>query len=301
MLNLKLSELWKEVRGEYYAHQLFPKELYTYVDRLKKSRNALGMPPIASWSNKYKHLGVNREADVGYFVGCLASYIPQLQHIPVSLVSLLEKVGVRYTVLGDEWCCGTPLFHLGDVEDAREFAEHNIREFEKLGVQKVVVTCAGCYRALKVEYPKILKEKLPFEVLHSSEFLLELIEENKIQFTNLELKVAWHDPCELGRGAGVYEAPRKVIESIPGVRLFELENNRENSKCCGGGGMLPVTNPPLSNSIAKERVDEAIPLNLDFIVTGCSTCLLNLGGAAKKLGDRVKVIDLVELVSKALV
>lgn len=301
--SMKIVETWRKVREELFRRQLFPKELYSYASRLKNTKNVLGMPSVASWLTRREDLKrfVNKEAEVGYFVGCLASYLPQLQHTPTSLVAILEKANVSFTLLGNEWCCGTPLLQLGDTTGAREFAEHNVREYEKLGVQRVVASCAGCYRALKVEYPRVLGENLPFDVLHSSELLLELIEEGKIQLRSLDLAVSWHDPCELGRGAGVYETPRKVIESIPGVRLVELPSSKENSVCCGGGGLLPVTNPQLSSSLAAKRVSEAALTGVSVLVTGCSTCLLNLGGASKKLGGKITVMGIDELIAKALV
>jgi len=299
MLDLKLYEFWKEIRAELYNQQLYPKEVYSYVSNLKKSKNVLGMSRASSIISANRKIRVDRKAEVGYFVGCLASYLPQLRSTVTSLIDIFEKSNVDYTVLSDEWCCGNPLFQIGDVEGAREFAEHNVAEFEKLGVQRVVTTCAGCYRTLKVEYPRLLGSKLPFEVLHSSEFLLHLLEDGKIQLKGLELKVTWHDPCELGRGAGVYDPPRKVLQSIPGVKFVEFENNRENSTCCGGGGLLPVTYPKLSSSLAVNRVAEALPLGVDAIVTGCSTCLLNLSGGVKKLKKNIQVLDLVELVDKA--
>jgi heterodisulfide reductase subunit D len=136
-----------------------------------------------------------------------------------------------FTLLGkEEWCCGNPFFSMGMREEAKRFAMHNVEKIKEKGVKTLLTSCAGCYRVISQEYPKILGKELPFKVVHITQFLDKLINEGSFKLKSSSYnKVTYHDPCEIGRYAEIYEEPRNIIHSIPNLELVEMAKNRENS------------------------------------------------------------------------
>jgi Fe-S oxidoreductase len=216
-----------------------------------------------------------------YFQGCTAR--EKLKNISQNTQKILDTAGVDYSILEDEQCCGSILLRTGFQEDAREIMENT---FGKLKGEKIVVSCAGCYRTLKDDYPKFFGEEL--DVIHISQLLLELIKEGKIQIEMEDLKVTYHDPCHLGRHCEEYESPRRVISEK--AMLLEMDKNRENARCCGAGGGVKSAYPDLSSEIALKRVDDALETGADLLVTCCPFCVLNLES------EKLKVMDLTEFV-----
>ena len=228
-------------------------------------------------------------APVAYFAGCTATY--RAVKTAKSSLSILKKLGVDFTTL-DEICCGSVMGRVGWSEkDLVEIYKRNVDAIKALGVKTLVLSCAGCYRMFKKEYPKHVE--VPFEVLHMTEFLAR----QKLDLSPLgDVKGTYHDPCHLGRHCEVYEPPRQVIAQFPGVDFQEMKYNRQFSHCCGGGGGVRAAYPEESAKIADTRLDEAD--FADVIITTCPFCVTNLGAQAK---DRdVKVVDLVELVDEHL-
>jgi heterodisulfide reductase subunit D len=241
------------------------------------------------------------KAEVLYWVGCTASY--RVKETARATIDILQKAGVNYTLLGmAEGCCGSVLLRTGqNVSVEKEIAEANVEKIVATGAKTLVTSCAGCYRTFHEDYKSIIG-KLPFEVLHISEYLERLINEGKVRFmTELPMKVTYHDPCHLGRHVGVYEPPRNVIKRIPGVTLTEMAKNREESRCCGAGGGLRSAYRELSIRIAADRLEsDALPTGAEALVTPCPFCVLNFKDAVNTYGAKIEIIDLVELVSKAL-
>jgi fumarate reductase (CoM/CoB) subunit B len=219
------------------------------------------------------------EADYVYFAGCLASY--RYPKMAAKTFNVLKRFGA--TVLPDEKCCGSPLLRTGF--DANKLIKSNFRQIKDLGAKTVITGCAGCYTTLKNEYPD------EFRVVSVPEFLAEHIEE--LDLKPLGLTVTYHDPCHLGRRHKIYDQPRKVIEAI--CNLVEMDANKNRSRCCGGGGGVRSGYRDLSLKMARKRLDD-VPQGADYIVTSCPLCIRNLNDA----GGDGKVIDLVELVSKAI-
>ena len=227
-------------------------------------------------------------AKVGYFAGCTATY--RSKETARATMSILDKLGVDYTTL-DETCCGSVMQRVGwPQEDVTKLMQKNIEAIKAMGVETLVLSCAGCYRMFKIEYPKYVD--VPFEVLHITEYLARM---------DLKLKlmsgvVTYHDPCHLGRHCGVYEPPREVIAKIPGIEFKEMDFNRKTSHCCGGGGGVRSAYPEESMDIASTRLDEAS--FADVIITTCPFCVNNLDAAK---GDRkIQVRDLVEIIDELL-
>jgi Fe-S oxidoreductase len=230
-----------------------------------------------------------RRAKVGYFVGCTAAYRDRA--LADATISVLEKLGEDYTLL-DEVCCGSVLQRIGvDEEAVEQLWRRNVDGIRSLGVEKVIFSCAGCYRMFKEEYPKRLD--LGFEVQHITEYLAE----RDLPLRPYKGVVTYHDPCHLGRHCHVYDAPRKVLSMVPEATFKEMARNRETAACCGGGGGVRSAYPELSRGIAGRRVDEAS--FADMLVTTCPFCVTNLkAGAAGRAAP--EIIDLVQLVDRLL-
>lgn len=230
-----------------------------------------------------------RKAKVGYFAGCTATYRDKA--LSSATLSILEKLGEDFTVL-DEICCGSVLQRIGvDEEEVEKLWKRNVEMVRSLGVEKVVFSCAGCYRMFKEEYPK--RFELGFEVQHITEYLAG----KDLKLRPFKGVVTYHDPCHLGRHCHVYEEPRKVLAMIPGIDLREMPRNRDTAACCGGGGGVRSAYPDLSKAIAQRRVDEAS--FADMLVTTCPFCVNNLKAGAEGRKSP-EIVDLVQLVDRLL-
>ena len=246
---------------------------------------------------------LKEKAEVVYFVGCVSSFSPSSFSIPRSIVQTLDKAGIDFSLLGDdEWCCGFPLLSSGLENVVEDIAAHNIEQIKRKGAKTLLTSCPSCFHTWSHSYAG--KKKIDFEVLHVSQYLLRLIEEKKLDLKKMDLKVTYHDPCDLGRNSDVYDEPRKVIKAIPGVELVEMAMNKKLSSCCGGGGNLESLNPMLASKIADAKAKEIAGTGADIIITSCQQCVRTINTALKrkkkKDGTKIKVMDLPELVLKSL-
>ena len=241
------------------------------------------------------------KAEVLYWAGCMASY--REQEIAKNTVDILRKSKVKFTMLGsEESCCGSVLLRTGQREFVEDkYAQMNVDKILGKGAKTLVTACAGCYRTFREDYKDLLGD-LPFEILHISEYFERLIKDGKLVFRKeLPLKVTYHDPCHLGRHAGVYDAPRNVIKAIPGVELLEMGRTREESRCCGAGGGVRSAYRDVSIKMAADRLKlDALPTGAEALVTPCPFCIINFKSAKETYGLKIEIIDLVGLISKAL-
>ncbi|WP_042707461.1 (Fe-S)-binding protein [Methanobrevibacter wolinii] len=226
-----------------------------------------------------------------YFRGCTAR--ERDSDIEESTRYILDKAGVDYHTLDNEECCGSVLLRSGFEEDALELMKKNLEDLKDEDL--ILTSCAGCYKTLCEDYKNLLNADL--NVIHISQFIKELIDEGKIEvndnFSNLN--VTYHDPCHLGRALKVFDEPRYVIKKY--ANLVEMENNRENSLCCGSGGGVKSAFPEISNDIAKNRIQQAKDTDSNVLISSCPFCKLNLNSNSD---DDMKVLDLSEFVAKAL-
>ncbi len=300
--------VWKTLRGRLGKKGLWPSQVKDLNESIGEYRNVYRIPNSERniWAFEVEDLiatKMAKEAKFAYFVGCTSSFVGRISRIPIAMVRVLEEAAVDYTVLGpEEWCCGSPIFLMGGVEEAEGLVRHNVEWLRMLGVEAMVTTCAGCYKAFKHDYPLILGEDLGFEVLHSTELLEKFVDQDKIRFRNsLEgYSVTYHDPCELGRHCRVFEPPRKVLESVHGLSLNELPKSKENSRCCGGGGLIKASYPKIAARIGLKKVAEAVQTGAQAIVSGCPACKLNILEAASEAGSSIAMVDIVEVVAEAL-
>ncbi len=200
----------------------------------------------------------------------------------------------------------------GLLPEAGDMIRHNIAAVHARGVRMVVFTCPSCYHVWKHVYPDIAGAEMgDLELLHATEYLARLLDDppasgatagdgQRLPLHELDLRVAYHDPCDLGRKSGVYEAPRRVLRSIPGVTLVEMVDNRENALCCGGGGNVETYDPDLVAAISSRRLAQAQQAGAQAIVSACQQCERTLAAAARRDRVRLRVMDIAEIVWKAV-
>ena len=238
-------------------------------------------------------------AEVVFFMGCTEPY--RIPEICRAIVEILEKAKVDFTILHpEEYCCGSIGFRVGMRKLAEDLAKHNFEMFKKSGAKVIMTHCAGCYRTLKEDYKELFGE-LPYEVVHASEFILNLIKEGKLKLTkSIEKTVTYHDPCHLGRHTGVYEAPREILKSIPGLNLVEMERHHQHAWCCGAGGGVKSQYPELAEKIAGERIQEADQTGAEILSTMCPFCGTSLKQAIESENIKLQFKDVLELVLEAV-
>ena len=235
------------------------------------------------------------KADTVYFVGCVASFFPMAQKIPGNMARILDKVGEDFTILGgEEWCCGYPLIGAGMPEKMKSLMEHNLEKVKEVGAKRVVFTCPSCYHTWKMFY------KPDMEILSSSEMLSKILSDRKPSLKAIHATVTYHDPCDLGRNSGVYEAPREVLKAIPGLKLVELPANRNLSTCCGGGGNLEMVAPDLAGEVAQLKIEQILKTGADMVVSSCQQCLRTIATRARRQNIDLVVKDITDLVAEAL-
>ncbi len=268
-------------------------------------------------------------AGVLFHAGCRFSFDEELQASARAAVLLLRNAGVDVGIMGErEMCCGGRIYSMGYRDEFARFARATMSAWARAGVETVVTSCADGYHTFKRLYPRLGSR---VQVFHTVEFLARLIQEGRITFrSEIPLTVTYHDPCHLGRqgepyvpwdgiekkiksqivvyepkrprynGAwGVYDPPRQVLGSIPGVELVEMERIREYSWCCGAGGGVREAYPEYSRWTASERIAEARATGADALISACPWCERNFRDAASALGEEMPVYDIVELVQKA--
>jgi Fe-S oxidoreductase len=221
--------------------------------------------------------------------------------VPQAFVTIMEKAGEDYTTLGgEEWCCGYPLLIGGQVKAAEAVIRHNAEVAESLGIERMVMTCPSCYHAWHNAYPQVVGE-LGFEVVHATQLLAEMVDEGRLQLKEgRKMTVTYHDPCDLGRKAGIYEEPRKVLRALPGVTFVEMDSRRETALCCGGGGNLETFDPDLGAEVAAKRVAEAQTVGAQVIVSACPQCERTLTKSTRANKVRIRVMDLAQVVEGVL-
>lgn len=228
----------------------------------------------------------------------MATY--RANQIAEATIELLRRADVDFQLLGkDEWCCGSVLLRTGHQKTAKEVAEHNIEAFKKSGTTQVLTSCSGCFRTLKKDYEDMFG-KQDFEIIHIVDFLQKLIDEGKLKFPKVNMKVTYHDPCHLGRHSEIYEPPRKILNSIPGLELVEMARNRKNARCCGAGGGVRAAFAELSDKMADERLMEAEETDAEILTSACPFCTFALRDAAKRNNSKMRVLDLPELLVEIL-
>lgn len=305
---------WEESRRAVFTDQAVVEgmgRLSRLRDNIGNARNVTGdaADNRVLWTQNLERVPdglMNRKnAEIVYFTGCVSALFPQSYRIPQSLTTILSNTHADFTILGsEEWCCGYPLLAAGQREHARELMKHNVEQIQAMGAHTLVTTCPSCFHMWHHEYPTMLGTPLPFEVKHSTQLLAQMIDDGTLKLNAFEGTITYHDPCDLGRKSGVFDAPRAVLDAIPSARFVEMTNYGKNAMCCGGGGNLETFDPTLPPKIASERLDDAVSTGANVLVSACQQCERTLMGAARKHDAarkvRLKIMDSVELVAQQL-
>jgi Fe-S oxidoreductase len=228
------------------------------------------------------------------FAGCSADR-PSGRSGAVALAKLLQKAGEDFAILGAaEQCCGLYAFDLGFRREYERLKAANLAALKQAGLTKIVVACGSCQRIWREH----AKEQDNFEALHGVEFIASLVQTGRLKFAKrVNKKVVYHDSCHLGRGCGVYDAPRNILKAIPGLELVEMPRNRRWAWCCGGGGGVPEADPDLAAWNAADRINEASATGAELMLTSSALCQRSFGDLKKPV---LPVQDLLEFVSQAL-
>ncbi len=302
-VGLQTRDLWLAMREQMIELGQYPDAFNRLRDTIASARNISGDVNTnrTLWSDglpsKPEGLVGKRTAETVYFIGCVGAMFPAAYGIPQSLTQTLVRAGADFTTCGgEEWCCGFPLILAGMRDAAVELMRHNVETVRAMGAKRLVASCPSCFHTWHSDYPKILGQELGFEVMHSTQYLAELVERKQIRLGKFEQKVTYHDPCDLGRTSGVYDEPRYVFQQIPGLQLVEMEDHRERALCCGGGGDMEMAEPELTAAVAKRRVGQAQATGAQIITSACQQCKRTLSTAVRKEKMRVKVMDITEVV-----
>jgi Fe-S oxidoreductase len=238
--------------------------------------------------------------DFLYYVGCTPSYDARAQKVALALTRVFQAVEVPFGILGeDEPCCGEAVLNVGHKPYFEEIAQHTAEVFQEKGVRQLVTISPHCYDVFQNHYPRPSGD---FQPTHYTQLLSRLVDDGRLKFKgSVERKAAFHDPCTLARHNAETEAPRRVLEAIPGIELVEMEHNGVDTLCCGGGGGRMWMETAAGERFSDLRVEEALTTGVDVLVTACPFCIACLEDSlkAQKIKDIV-VMDVAELAALAL-
>ncbi|WP_299980254.1 (Fe-S)-binding protein [Desulfobacula sp.] len=255
----------------------------------------------ADWAKDLSVKTYTEGMEALYFVGCYLSYDPRMKKVAIATTNILKKAGVNFGILGDkESCCGESIRKTGSEEVFKNLAKENIKTFIDNGVKKIIVSSPHCFHTFKNEYPEFM---VNFEVIHMSQYLLELINEGRLELTGeYPKKVTFHDPCYLGRHNNVYDEPRDLLNKVAGLELIEMENSRKNSLCCGGGGGRIWMDTPQEERFSDIRLKQAKEVEAQVLATSCPYCITNFEESRLNLEyeDVLEVKDITEIISEML-
>jgi Fe-S oxidoreductase len=245
-----------------------------------------------------KVLADDSDVDILFWVGCTEALEERSTKVAQSVAKLLKAAGINFGILGvEESCCGEPARRLGNEYLFQMQAEKNIEILKNYGVKRIVTACPHGYNILKNEYPQFGGN---YEVIHHTELIYQLLKEGKLKVKkNRNELVTYHDACYLGRYNDIYNQPRQIIRSIPGLDMVEMERNRRRAFCCGGGGGHMWLEEQEGNRINEMRTEQAMETRAQTVVTACPLCLQMFedGIKAKAAEEQLKVMDIAELLA----
>jgi Fe-S oxidoreductase len=280
----------------------FPNELTATFKNLETNSNpwAFNAQDRANWAEglNIKTMAEDSDAEVLFWVGCSGSYDARYQKVSQAFAKIMQKAGVDFRILGtEEKCNGDTARRLGNEYLAQSMMQENIEIINNYGIKKIVTACPHCFNSMKNEYPQFNGN---YEVLHHSEFIDNLIKENKITLKNDDVvqKLTYHDSCYLGRYNDIFDQPRNVLESSGTIKIIEPERNKEKGLCCGAGGGRMFMEETAGTRINEERTKELLKTGADTIASACPFCMtmINDGLKAEEKNEEIEVKDIAEII-----
>ena len=283
--NIKVIEIVKATRADLNEAGFVLPAHAKVIDNIEKTKNPYGETRKVDFGVPVK------KADIGYFIGCTARY--RTPEIAEHSISILRKLGIDFTLV-DEVCCGSTLHRIGhQEEDIEELMKANVEAVKRLGIKKLLFTCAGCLHMFKEEYSKLID--YDFEVEHMVQFLAK----QDLKLRPFPKRIAYHDPCHIGRHMKIYDEPRQILKKIPDATYVELAESMESSRCCGGGGGVRAADGPAAQRIASRRVRSASEV-ADLLVTACPFCVSTLKFGNELIKVDLEIKDITELIDDLL-
>ena len=302
------AELIIALRGQLVESGRVPDAIGAALMAIFRQGNPTGIAreDRANWASELEINAAQAGCETLYFVGCIPSYDQRVQPVARALVRALTAAEVDFGTLGtDESCCGNEVRRMGEMGLFEMLAEENGELFRSVGASRIVTTSPHCFNTFKNEYGLD-----GIEVVHYTQLIAALIEQGKLAFKRAgvwekdsEKIVTYHDPCFLGKQNHVFDEPRAILSAIPGIKLVEMDRNRERSLCCeGGGGRMWNEGTNLEERLAFQRVQEAAETGAEILAVACPFCLLTLEDAVKVQGleEKLQVMDIMELVELGL-
>jgi len=292
---IELVALWEKIRYWMAQYDVAPLPVHKKLAvSISKNGNPYNEPKSkrdAWWPEDVERV---TPPDAVFFAGCTGSY--RMQNIPKAAVKVLDRAGVKLNCLGEnEICCTSPLLRTGIDALSLEAARESVTKADGIGAKDMVMSCSGCYKTVSSNFVEYYG-KPGQNVYHITQYVEKLINERKLALPNeFKKRVTYHDPCHLGRHSKVYEPPRNILKKIKGIDFVEMERNRENSRCCGAGGGYKSAFNEFAVNIAAERIRDAEAVGAEIVATACPFCVLNLKQGAKKIGSKVQVMDITEI------
>jgi heterodisulfide reductase subunit D len=304
-VGIGLKDLWKGMSEDLVRDGHFPPNLTVVQEAIANQHNPVDYDneERAMWveflDDPPDDLYQKERAEVVYFIGCVSSFSPAVQKIPEAFCEILTRAGVDFTILGEkERCCGFPLLLAGIHKGVEELKKHNIKTVREIGAKTIVFSCPSCYHIWSHDYHRDIQD---VRLMHTTQFLEELIKTGQVELTkDLTGTVTYHDPCDLGRSSGVYDAPRRVIQSIPGLKFVELPENSRKALCCGGGGDVEMYDDALTAKVAAKRAGQARDAGATLFATACQQCVRTLTNGVKSIEADMEVLDVLQLVRRSM-
>jgi len=302
---VEIIDIMKAIRGvvaEIGAAKV-PDSLRLTTKNIASLGNPFGQAPErrADWVGNLEVKTYTDGIRLLYFSCCIPAYDPKIKRVAQATANILTRSGVDFGILGTkESCCGESIRKAGNEALFQSLAQKNIEAFTGAGVKQIIVSSPHCYHTFKNEYPDLGAD---FEVIHIVQYLVQLISDGRLKFTKeVKKRVAYHDPCYLGRHNGIYDEPREVLRSIPGLELVEMSDFRENALCCGGGGGRIWMETKKGERFSDLRIQQALEVGADTLAVSCPYCMLNFEDSLLTLNKvgAIEIKDVVELVQEGL-
>ena len=300
--HVDIPDIVKAIRTILVDYGSVPQELQSAISKIKNVGNPLGEPreKRADWATETKVPEFNADMEYLYFSCCIPAYDIRAQEVARATAKVLRKANVSFGLLGEkESCCAEAMGLIGAKQVFSSCANENIKIFKEAGVKKIITTSPHCYTVFTQQYPDFQGR---IEVVHQTELFAWLIEQKKLTpRKKIEKKVVYHDPCKLGRQNNIYEEPRMVLRSIPGLELVEIEHfSRQYSLCCGGGSGGLWIDRPIDERITNVRLEQAAATGAEILAVACPYCLKMFQDGIKVMNLKLEVMDVSELLAMSL-